>query len=792
MVRPLLPPPGVPKISIAQKAGSELRMGGALNSARQLKRDEVSERGTTDEMKDRPGRQVQRWNAGGELALKEGDTARNLGFRPATAQFDYRHLLKSRVSDARLSARRASTRREPASARGESARRLQITRREVAYRAVGKPEVVREVEVVKATTPKRHGAEVRDLTFLLKNKIGPPSQRGSRRPSLERPPPSQPACLSCPPTHARHAFEETEEEEAAALVLQAAARGARDRRRLKGKKVSLPQHTEKKSLRRPLDRPWQCSPQEAIEQSFARAAEMYARALQCLEGQHRALLPPPAAAAHGRSATAAWRDEGIAEEEAIKAALPSASATAARRAQGRLEERAIKAAAAPHAAAARRAAPPYGKAEAVRPLLAKVCFEPRVVASGGRVAVVARPRVVETEAAWSQRAPLAKIASVTRQWAAELAASASDLFGVPQGKPFVDLVAYHLRTERELAVQYYARQQPHGQPRRALAYSAPAAAAAPVGGKPPVVRQPSKGVAPAAVARQPSQGVAPAAVARQPSKGVAAAAGAPPSRQPSKLHVAKEEDGGEGKPEGEGARERRKSDAVVPKAMERQPSSLLEERARLKHVDPPLERQPSHAAMRTPARRADDDSWVASLPSSSTELRHGFEIRFGLPFTTPDVWREMAKLGQPLGIDLDYVEYSFDTPGIHSSHCVMLGIRRTATFTLEQHRGFTRCECTDFEDGQRLEWVQLETNKCGLQFIGSKDIIPTFGMSLRERMPGGAEGTSVRLRYTFASIDLGGSDTGGRPTTEVLREHLVKSIPEAWARDMLARGYEPL
>eukprot|EP00966_Prymnesium_polylepis_P226475 5238803-Prymnesium_polylepis.1 len=77
MVRSTLPPRGVPRISLAQKAGLEER--GNLNSARRQMREEnrvlLSRRNSTDEMKDRPGRQVNvNRRAGGELGLKNSDT----------------------------------------------------------------------------------------------------------------------------------------------------------------------------------------------------------------------------------------------------------------------------------------------------------------------------------------------------------------------------------------------------------------------------------------------------------------------------------------------------------------------------------------------------------------------------------------------------------------------------------------------------------------------------------------------------------------------------------------------
>ena len=59
--------------------------------------------------------------------------------------------------------------------------------------------------------------------------------------------------------------------------------------------------------------------------------------------------------------------------------------------------------------------------------------------------------------------------------------------------------------------------------------------------------------------------------------------------------------------------------------------------------------------------------------------------------------------------------------------------------------------------------------------------------------PNGSSGTTVKLTYTFDRIDLGGSvPSGGRTGKEVMRTHLQKAAPAAFARSMVKRGYKPL
>ena len=179
MVRSQVPPRGVPKISVAQKAGQEERSAGGLNSARQLKKDENSRRDSTAEMKDRPGRS---WG-NGELMLKSSETMRDLmaenggRFQPATAQFDFRHILAGKVSHERPSARRENATRRETRRSVVTNRRTQVTTRQVPYRVVGQEEELRTVDVVKAPSNRFKPAVPVDLSGVLKNRIGLPSQR---------------------------------------------------------------------------------------------------------------------------------------------------------------------------------------------------------------------------------------------------------------------------------------------------------------------------------------------------------------------------------------------------------------------------------------------------------------------------------------------------------------------------------------------------------------------------------------------------------------------------------------
>ena len=737
--RPLL-------ISVAQKVGTEDR---GQNSAREEKRESKNEGA---ENKDRPGR-------AGRVLLR-ADTAAEIkdSINGPTGQveFDVRSLLKNKVD--RPSARRL---------RGRESRREGGT----SVRATGDASPHEDVAVVRATSP-RYKSKPIDHRHLLK--APDPDWRNSRA-SRSSDPASPPKSAS--------------PQKALSTPLKASA-------------ATAPAPVETIDLGR-IPAPHAASgagvaaTPAPVAVTSAVAANLRQPASAAGPGQPG--LPDRLLACFGVEmvlAGASGHASGQARAMLLAGAATS-SATAARREVGRAEEAAIKGNAQRKQAIAGVAqgggSVPLAPQPSVRWMRATVRFEPQVIVKGGKVQVVAQPHVVETALSIQTKAPLERVTATIDSWSGGFAQMWTRRFAA-RSEFFVDGVVFHLLQEQKRA----AKARPKAFEAYSLTVEHPGEAM-----KAPAWMQ--LGRAPSSVQSAPQASASrPASRSVGKQLGGSIAAGAYPmievdreedpttdraaaDRAAAKLQAANRGKLARDERQRRAAAKRLADDAVAkarPQPALGTSSSGTSTTA--------VEGSGLTAAKESPAKTAA----AAAAAAADATAERGFNVVFELPFRRQDVWNEIAKFGEPLGIDLTaadgsiVVSYASPDMPIGAKDPVVLGIQRVTTYHLPADKGFTTSEVTEFQNGRRLVWTQIKSNKVGMQILGTPDAPPTFTFEVEDGSAiGSSHGTRVTLGYSFDSLDLGDGAGGSTLGGEVMRKHLEQFSPAAFTRSMEQRGY---
>ena len=179
---------------------------------------------------------------------------------------------------------------------------------------------------------------------------------------------------------------------------------------------------------------------------------------------------------------------------------------------------------------------------------------------------------------------------------------------------------------------------------------------------------------------------------------------------------------------------------------------------------------------------------------SSPDFGNGFNIRFVLPFSRADIYKELLNATSPLGSSPS-ASFTIMRPGHTEGEQVSPGCIRKATFAAPFY-GETVSELTVADAGAAdgsgvatIKWRQLEAST-RLNLIGLDGKPSEFTVEL-EGDPG--FGTLVIMTYNFATAEMQGPLSFlGCMLPQLLQYHLHSSIVSVWHMEMVrcARALE--
>ena len=165
-----------------------------------------------------------------------------------------------------------------------------------------------------------------------------------------------------------------------------------------------------------------------------------------------------------------------------------------------------------------------------------------------------------------------------------------------------------------------------------------------------------------------------------------------------------------------------------------------------------------------------------------------FNASFLVPFDRNQLFKEVIKPDQPLGIDTARVNITVTKDGV-PCNSISEGCIRVAEFT--DGSGTTTSRLVRLEAGKTVVWEELESTITSMRMIGTETQRPLF----TTKMTDAPRGTMIELRYDFHKVQLPGL-FGSSVNKSSFPTHISDSLPEAvktaWTSDMLARGYTKL